>query len=137
MRDSVFLDRKMTYIHNGIEIILWAINLRQNSNQTQNHVKLQNHVFHISTLMDLSVSQNRQPILAQPHFHTLYKSGQCSPKHKLFSFFFGVIIDETFSHKDIWKISENVSQFLFGRLLKKCQLFETPGTYIKFTIYFS
>ena len=42
----------------------------------------------ISTLRDFSLSQNRQPILAQPNFHTLYKSGQCSPKHKLFSVFF-------------------------------------------------
>ena len=42
----------------------------------------------ISTLGDFSLSQNRQPILAQPNFHTLNKSGQCSPKHKLFSDFF-------------------------------------------------
>ena len=41
----------------------------------------------ISTLGDFSLSQNGQPILAQPNFHTLNKSGQCSPKHKLFSDF--------------------------------------------------
>ena len=45
----------------------------------------------ISTLGDFSLSQNGQPILAQPNFHTLNKSGQCSPKLKLFSDFFGVI----------------------------------------------
>ena len=41
----------------------------------------------ISTLGDFSLSQNGQPILAQLNFHTLKKSGQCSPKHKLFSDF--------------------------------------------------
>ena len=41
----------------------------------------------ISTLRDFSLSQNRQPTLAQPNFHTLYKSGQYSLKHKLFSDF--------------------------------------------------
>ena len=41
----------------------------------------------ISTLRDFSLSQNGQPILAQPNFQTLIKSGQCSPKHKLFSDF--------------------------------------------------
>ena len=41
----------------------------------------------ISTLGDFSLSQNGQPFLAQPNFHTLNKSGQCSPKHKLFSDF--------------------------------------------------
>ena len=66
---------------------------------------ISNHKFtipsSISTLGDFSLSQNGQPILAQPNFYTLNKSGQCSPKHKLFSDFFGVIkimIDETFSH---------------------------------------
>ena len=39
----------------------------------------------ISTLGDFSLSQNGQPILEQPNFHTLNKSGQCSPKHKLIS----------------------------------------------------
>ena len=39
----------------------------------------------ISTLGDFLLSQNGQPILAQPNFHTLNKSGQCSPKHTLFS----------------------------------------------------
>ena len=53
----------------------------------------------ISTLRDFSLSQNRHPTLAQPNFHTLYKRGQYSLKHKLFSDFVGVImIDETFSH---------------------------------------
>ena len=41
----------------------------------------------ISMLGDFSLSQNGQPILAQPNFHTLNKSGQCSPKNKLFSDF--------------------------------------------------
>ena len=47
----------------------------------------------ISTLGDFSLSQNGQPILAQTNFqfHTLNKSGQCSPKHKLYSDFFGVM----------------------------------------------
>ena len=39
----------------------------------------------ISMPRDFSLSQNRQPILAQLNLHTLYKSGQCSPKNKLFS----------------------------------------------------
>ena len=39
----------------------------------------------ISTLGDFSLSQNGQAILAQPNVHTLNKSGQCSPKHELFS----------------------------------------------------
>ena len=39
----------------------------------------------ISMLRDVSLSQNGQLILAQPNFHTLYKSGQCSPKYKLIS----------------------------------------------------
>ena len=41
----------------------------------------------ISMLGDFSLSQNGQPILAQPNFHTLYKTGQCSPKHKSISDF--------------------------------------------------
>ena len=60
----------------------------------------------ISTLGDFSLSQNGQLILAQPNFHTLNRSGQCSPKHKLFSFFFWChMIDETVSHPYIMKIS--------------------------------
>ena len=43
----------------------------------------------IITLGDFMLSQNGQPTLAQPNFHTLNKSGQCSPKHELFS---GVIV---------------------------------------------
>ena len=35
----------------------------------------------ISTLRDFPLVQNRQPTLAQPNFHTLYKRGQCSLKH--------------------------------------------------------
>ena len=50
---------------------------------------ISNHKFtipsSISTLGYFSLSQNGQPILAQPKFHTLNKSGQYSPKHKLFS----------------------------------------------------
>ena len=42
----------------------------------------------ISMLGDFSLSQIGQPNLAQPDFHTLYKSGQCSPKHELFLDFF-------------------------------------------------
>ena len=41
----------------------------------------------ISTLGEFSLSQNGQPILAQPNCHALNKSSQCSPKHKLFSDF--------------------------------------------------
>ena len=54
----------------------------------------------ISTLGDFSLSQNGQPILAQPNFHTLNKSGQCSPEHKSSSNFgcHNIMIDETFSH---------------------------------------
>ena len=47
----------------------------------------------ISTLGDFSLSQNGQPILVQSNFCTLNKSGQCSPKHKLFSFFVRVRYD--------------------------------------------
>ena len=39
----------------------------------------------ISTLREFSLSQNRQPTLAQPNFCTLYKSDQCSLKYKPFS----------------------------------------------------
>ena len=51
----------------------------------------------ISTLRGFSLSQNRQPTLAQPNFHTLYKSGQYSLKHKVFSDFgcHNIMIDET------------------------------------------
>ena len=77
----------------------------------------------ISTLRDFSLSQNRQPILAQPYFHTLYKSGQCSPKHKLFSNFWCHMTDETFSHIYIMKNFRNVSQFLSGRLFKSVNFF--------------
>ena len=60
----------------------------------------------ISTLGDFSISQNGQPaILAQPNFHTLNKSGQCSPKHRQFSDFWCHMIDETFSHPNM-KISK-------------------------------
>ena len=52
----------------------------------------------ISTLGDFSLSQNGQPILAQPNFHTLNKSGQCSPKHKFSQICWCHMIDETFSH---------------------------------------
>ena len=53
----------------------------------------------ISTLRGFSLSRNRQPTLAQPNFHTLYKSGQYSLKHKVFFRFVGVnMIDETLSH---------------------------------------
>ena len=47
----------------------------------------------ISTLGD-SLSQNGQPILAQPNFHNLNNSSQCSPKHKLFSDVFLVSYDK-------------------------------------------
>ena len=54
-----------------------------------------NHKFtipsYISTLGDFSLSQNGHPILAQPNFHTLNKTGQSSPKHELFSGFVGAI----------------------------------------------
>ena len=43
------------------------------------------HQFYVGGLL---AQPNGQPILAQPNFHTLNKSGQCSPKHKLVSDFF-------------------------------------------------
>ena len=40
------------------------------------------------------------------------------------------MIDEIFSHPYIWKFPENVSQFLFGRLVKSVNFFETLGIYM-------
>ena len=78
----------------------------------------------ISTLGDFSLSQTGQPILAQPNFHTLNKSGQCSPKHKSIFRFFGChMIDATFRHPYIWKFPQNVSHFSFGRLYSKVSTF--------------
>ena len=37
------------------------------------------------------------------------------------------MIDETFSHTYIWNFPEIVLQFLFGRLFKSVNFFETPG----------
>ena len=83
----------------------------------------------ISTLGDFSLSQNEQPILAQSNFHNLYKSGQCSPKHKLFSDFWCHMIDETFSHPYMYKISEICFTLFIWQTIQKCQLFfETPGS---------
>ena len=58
----------------------------------------------ISMLGDFSLSQNGQPILAcqQPNFHTLNKSGQCWPKHKLFSDV--LVSDTTFNHQNFPKM---------------------------------
>ena len=59
-----------SYIHKPIPIIIYHKFTRPSA---------------ISTLGDFSLSQNGQPILAQPNFHAPNKSGQCSPKHKLYS----------------------------------------------------
>ena len=72
----------------------------------------------ISTLGSASrFSQNGQPIPAQPSFHTLYKIGQCSPKHNYFQIFWChyIKIAETFSHPYIWKFLENDSHFFYLR----------------------
>ena len=45
--------------------------------------------------------------------YTLYKSGQCSPKHKICSNLLCHMIEETFSHSNILKFPENVSLFLY------------------------
>ena len=88
----------------------------------------------ISTLGDFSLSQNRQPILAQPNFHTFYKSGQCSSKHKLFS---DLLV--SYNRWDLqphihMKISRKYFTVLIWQTIKKCQLFfETPG--ITSTVY--
>ena len=77
-----------------------------------------------STLREFSLSQNRHPILAQPNFHTLYKSGQCSPKHELFSIFFLVSYDrwdlQPYIHM---KISRKCFTVFIWQIIQKCQLF--------------
>ena len=76
----------------------------------------------ISNSIPRDVSLSGQPILAQPNFHTLYKSGQCSPKHKLISDFC-----ESYDRWDIQlsihiKVSRIVSLFFLADY-SKCQLF--------------
>ena len=82
----------------------------------------------ISTLKDFSLSQNRQPTLAQPNFHTLYKSGQYSLKHKLFSDFL-VSYDRWDLQPYIFmKISRKSFTVFNWQTIQKCQLFiEPPG----------
>ena len=76
----------------GLSVVGWGGGKRRDTSYIS--IKI-NHEFtrpsSISMQGDFSLSQNGQPILAQPNFHTLNKSGQCSPKHKLFSDFVGVI----------------------------------------------
>ena len=68
----------------------------------------------ISLLGDFSLSKNGQPILAQPNFHTLYKVASAHPSMNYFQIF-GVIIDETFSHPYIMKISRKCFTFFIWR----------------------
>ena len=82
-----------------------------------------NNTSTISTLGDFSLSQNGQPILAQPNFHTLYQSGQCSPKHEFFQICWCHMIDQTFSHPYILKISRKCCIFFIWQTIQKCQLF--------------
>ena len=79
-------------------------------------------------LGDFSISQNGQPILAQPNFHTLYKRDQCSLKHKLFSKLL-VSYDRWDLQPSIhMKISRKFVTVFIWQTIKKCQLFfETPG----------
>ena len=74
----------------GLNVVGWGWGKRWDTSYTaQTHIIVINYKFirpsAISMLGDFSLCQNVQPILAQPIFHTLYKSGQCSPKHELFS----------------------------------------------------
>ena len=72
----------------------------------------------ISTLRGFSLSQNRQPTLAQPDFYTLYKSGQYLLKHKVFSDLLVSYDRWDFQPYIVMNISQQVSQFLIGRLFK-------------------
>ena len=76
----------------------------------------------ISTLRGFSLSQNRQPTLAQPNFHIPFtKVASTHPSIKYFQIFWchkKIMIDETFSHTYLWKFPKKVSQFLIGRLFK-------------------
>ena len=93
---------------------------------------ISNHKFitppSISTLRDFSLSQNRHPILVQPNFQTLYKSGQCSPKHKLFS---NLLVSY-----DRWDIQPHMHMFFsFSNFLKIFQNFYLAG-YSKVSMFF-
>ena len=77
----------------------------------------------ISMPRDVSPSQNGQLILAQPKFHTLYKSCQCSPKQKLFSDFW-VSYDRWDLQPSIHiKNSRKCFTFFIWQTIQKCQLF--------------
>ena len=82
----------------------------------------------ISTLREFSLSQNRQPTLAQPNFHTLYETGQYSLKHKLFSDLW-VSYDRWDLQPYIFMLISRKSFTVFNwQTFQKCQLFiETPG----------
>ena len=66
---------------------------------------------------------NNKKILMQPKFHTLYKSGQCSPKHELFSDFL-VSYDRSHLQPSIHiQISRKCFTFVIWQTIQKCQLF--------------
>ena len=82
----------------GLSVVGWGGAKRWDASYTRHKPILPiiiNHKFTrpsaISTLGEFSLSQNGQPNLAQPNFHTLNKSRQGSPEHKLFSDLFSVI----------------------------------------------
>ena len=111
----------------GLNVVGWGWGKRWDMSYTaQTHIH-RNHKFvrpsAISMLGDFSLSQNGQPILAQPNFHTLYKSGQCSPKHELFSDFL-VSYDRWDLQPSIhMKISRKCFTFLIWQNIQMCQLF--------------
>ena len=73
----------------------------------------------VSTLGVLSFSGDGQPVFAQPNFHTFNKSGPCSPKHVLFSYYLCHMIDGTFSHPYIWTFPDNVVHI--WQTFRKCK----------------
>ena len=77
----------------------------------------------ISMLGNFSLGQIGQPNLAQPDFHTLYKSVQCSPKHELFLDFLVSCDMRSSAIHTYTNFQKMFHIFLFGRLFKSVNIF--------------
>ena len=90
-------DSTMLWDSVGLNVVGWGWGKRWDTSytaQTHIHRKLiinsSDHQQFLCWGTSRSAKMDSQ-ILAQPNFHTLYKSGQCLPKHELFSDLLGVI----------------------------------------------
>ena len=112
----------------GLNVVGWGWGKRWDTSYTAQPISIViNHKFirplAISMLGDFSLSQIGQPNLAQPNFQTLYKSGQCSPKHELFSDFLVSYYRWNLQPSIHMKIFRKCFTFFIWQTIQKCQLF--------------